>query len=123
MNQNTFTRSDGRLLYTLSREFRHLRSIFFSEDHDNHAVFSNDELNQGLLRLIQSRYAAQSDIKFRITDIGKVLTINHLLTDSISDMIRLCDIIVSMESEIEVDYSKPVISVTEYDMAIKGYLR
>jgi len=123
LDQNKFTRSDGWLLFTLSRKYQNLRTIISAGDHYNHAIFTYEELNQGLLRLLQNGYAEQSDKKFRINDKGKELIKNHLLSDSISDMIRLSDIIVSMVSGIEVDYSKPVISVIEYDIAIKGYMR
>ena len=123
MDQNKFIRSDGWLLFTLSRKYQNLQTIISAGDHYNHSVFTYDELNQGMLRLLQNGYAEQFDKKFRITDKGKELIMKHLLSDSISDMIHLSDIIVSMESEIELDYSKPVISVIEYDIAIKKYMR
>jgi len=123
LNQNKFTRSDGWLLFTLSRKYQNLHTIISSGDHYNHAIFTYDELNQGFLKLIQNGYAEQSDDKFWITDKGKALIKSHFFSDSVSDMIKLSDKLVSIEFEIEVDYSKPAFSIIEYDMAIKAYLR
>jgi len=122
MNQSKFTRSDGWLLFTLSRTYQSLRNIISSGDHYNHAIFTYDELNLGLTRLIQNGYAEQSDNKFRITKKGKGIKRSHFFGDSLTDMINLSDKMVLMESEIQVDYSNPIISIIDYESAKKRYL-
>lgn len=122
MDQSKFTRSDGWLLFTLSRTYQPLRDIISSGDHYNHAIFTYDELNLGLARLIQNGYAEQSNKKFRITKKGKGIIKSHFFGDSVTDMINLSDKMVLMESEIQVDYSNPIISIIDYESAIKRYL-
>lgn len=110
------------MLFTLSRTYQTLRDIISSGDHYNHAIFTYDELNLGLTRLIQNGYAEQSDNKFRITRKGKGIVKNHFFGDSVTDMINLSDKMVLMESEIQVDYSNLTISIIDYESAVKKYL-
>jgi hypothetical protein len=114
-----FQESDGWLLYSLTKDFHSLGSIISAGDHFNHSVFTYEELNGGLQRLIQNGYVEEMKRSFRLTKEGKSLKRKvyfplGLFESSVVTMTRLCNVISSMKLDIEVDYSTNAVSLLEY---------
>jgi len=121
-----FEKSDGWLLYSFSSKFSDLRSIISTGDQCNHAIFNYDELNGGLLRLIQHGFAEESMGKFRITKKGrsfvrKIRFPFGYMGGYIGNMLYLCDQIAKVKMKVEIDYMVDALSLDEYQKAIKAY--
>lgn len=118
-----FQESDGWLLYTLSGKPKDLTSIIAEGDLINHAIFNYNELNDGLLRLIQNGFIERVGSKYRMTREGKVFIrkarfLLGYLMSSTSNMIYLCGRIAKTKMSVDVDYSNIEISRSDYDDAV-----
>lgn len=69
-------KSDGWLLYSLSREYETISNIIGRGDMINHAIFNYDEVNDGLLRLIQNGLVEEEEGMFRISIKGEKMILN-----------------------------------------------
>jgi hypothetical protein len=118
-----FRYSDGWLLYSLSRRYNSIKDIISTGDHYNHSIFTYEEINGGLLRLIQNGLAESSENKYKISSEGlNFKSANQVkYNDSISEMINLCEVMSQTTMNVDVDYSISILSISDYNKAINKY--
>lgn len=128
MEKQYFEKSDGWLFSTLKcfreNEKITLYKIISIGDTINHAIFTLNEINEGLSRLISDNYIELENDHVKITMKGqKFIKFNRKKHElCIAEQVRFSDIFQSTVVKNQTIYKK-YFSTQEYDDAIKKYCK